>query len=377
MARDINARLKNLQARRTGTDQAGRISLESLTEAFVKSYETEAYQRRSDKPYTKYALGSMQEVGPTHTRIGVEEATRIGKQLQKGLQEKQIPVDFRLQGSVPCNIHIRGASDVDLLTIHTGFHTYDKSGPRSRAGQYINPISYTPLSALQTLRAEAEKILTSAYPAADVDVTGAKAIKLSGGSLRRPVDVVPSHWHDTSDYQLYGDEYRRGICVLDKKIKETVQNLPFLHIHHIGTKDELSLRGLKKAIRLCKNVKADAAKEGRDIALSSYDIAAFLWHANMSAYRVGVTNELAILAETQRHLDFYAINKTEAQSLVVPDGSRNIFDTAEKHRALISLSVEIDDLVKEVAAEVDTSLQYFPESWDRRRAALAKAYIAA
>lgn len=377
MARDISARLKSLQNRRHGTDQAGRISLESLTEAFAKSYEAEDYQRRTDKPYTKYTLGAMQEVGPSYTRIGIEEATRVGKQLQLGLKEKQIPVDFKLQGSVPCNIHIRGASDVDLLTIHTGFHTYDKSGPRSQAGQYRNPISYTPLSALQTLRAEAEKILISAYPAADVDVTGAKAIKLSGGSLRRPVDVVPSHWHDTSDYQLLGDEYRRGICVLDKKKKETVQNLPFLHIHHIGTKDEISLRGLKKAIRLCKHVKADAAKEGRDIALSSYDIAAFLWHANMSAYRVGVVNELAILAETQRHLDFYAMNRAEAQTLVVPDGSRKIFDTAEKLSALMTLSVEIDDLAKEVASEVDVTLQYFPESWDRRRTALAKAYIAA
>lgn len=377
MARDITARLKNLQSRRTGTDQAGRISLESLTEAFAKSLETEAYQRRSDKPYTKYALGSMQEVEPSYTRIGIEEATRIGKQLKLGLQGKQIPVDFRLQGSVPCNIHIRGASDVDLLTIHAGFHTYDKSGARSRAGQYNNPISYTPLSALQKLRTEAEKILESAYPAADVDVTGAKAIKLSGGSLRRPVDVVPSHWHDTTDYQLYGDEYRRGICVLDKKKEETVQNLPFLHIHHIGTKDDLSLRGLKKAIRLCKNVKADAAKEKRDIALSSYDIAAFLWHADMTAFRLGAVNELAILAETQRHLDFYALNQNEAKNLVVPDGSRKIFDTAEKLNALMLLSVEIDDLAKEVAAEVDVTLQYFPESWDRRRTVLSKAYIAA
>jgi hypothetical protein len=377
MARDITARLKNLQSRRTGIDQIGRISLEGITEVVAKSLENEAYQRRTDKPYTKYALGSMQEVGPSYTEIGIKEATRVGKQLQQGLAAQQIPVDFRLQGSVPCNIHIRGASDVDLLAIHNGFFTYDKTGARSIAGRYNTPVSYTPLAALQKLRTEAEKILISAYPAADVDVTGAKAIKLEGGSLRRPIDVVPSHWHDTTDYQLFGDEYRRGIRVLDKKKEETVHNLPFLHIHHIGERDDLSLRGLKKGIRLCKNVKADAAKENREIALSSYDIAAFLWHADMNAFRLGAANELAILAETQRHLDFYATNPTEAQKLVVPDGSRKIFDTAEKLRALITLSVEIDDLAKEVAAEVDLTLQYLSESWDRRRTALAKAYIPA
>lgn len=377
MARDITARLKSLHSRRAGTDQAGRISLESLNEAFAKSLDVEAYQRRTDKPYTKYTLGSMQEVEPSYTRIGLEEATRVGKQLQKGLQEKQIPIDFRLQGSVPCNIHIRGASDVDLLAIHDGFFTYEKSGVRSKAGSYNSPVSYTPLSALQKLRAESEKILTTAYPVANVDITGAKAINISGGSLRRPVDVVPSHWHDTADYQLSGEEYRRGIYILDKEKEERIHNLPFLHIHNIGVKDELSIRGLKKAIRLCKNVKVDAEKEGRKIALSSYDIAAFLWHADMSAFRMGVVNELAILAETQRHLDFYAVNQTEAQALIVPNGTRKIFDTAEKLRALTSLSVEVDDLAKEVAAEVDTTLQYFPESWDRRRKVLSKAYIAA
>jgi hypothetical protein len=377
MARDISERLKSLQSRRSGTDQAGRISSESLTEALAKSLEVENYQRRSDKPYTKYTLGSMQEVEPSYTRIGIEEATRVGKQLKQGLQEKQIPTDFRLQGSVPCNIHIRGASDVDLLVIHDGFFTYETSGVRSKLGKYINPISYTPLSALQKLRSESEKILTSAYPAANVDITGAKAISLSGGSLRRPVDVVPSHWHDTSDYQISGEEYKRGICVFDKKNEESVHNLPFLHIHNIGVKDELSIRGLKKSIRLCKNVKTDAEKEGRNIALSSYDIAAFLWHADMSAFRMGVINELAILAETQRHLDFYATNQTEAQTLIVPNGTRKVFDTAEKLLALKSLSIEIDDLAKEVAGEVDATLQYFPESWDRRRQVLSKAYIAA
>ena len=91
-------------------------------DAVAKSVEDESYQKRApDAPYTQYALGAMQEVGPEYTRISIEEAERVGKQLKSGLTAMGLTVDFRLQGSVPANIHIRGVSDVDLLTIDDAF----------------------------------------------------------------------------------------------------------------------------------------------------------------------------------------------------------------------------------------------------------------
>jgi hypothetical protein len=149
----------------------------------------------------------------------------------------------------------------------------------------------------------------------------------------------------------------------------------FRHIKRIGEHDELSFRGLKKAIRLCKNVKADAAEEGRIISLPSFDIAAAMWHANLGALRLGASNELAILAETQRHLDALARNHTEAQRLLVPDGSRQIFDTAAKLGALNELSIEIDDLAEEVAKEQDRSLVYQSGAWNVIQESLRRAYI--
>lgn len=140
MARDINSRLNQLRSRRQGTDRLGRLNTAAQLEVIAKSLTEESWQKRaSTKPYTRYALGSMQEVSAEYTRISLETAERVGRQLNTGLTTAGFSVDFRLQGSVPLNVHIRGISDVDLLNIDTSFFTYATAGYRSQTGLYTNP----------------------------------------------------------------------------------------------------------------------------------------------------------------------------------------------------------------------------------------------
>jgi dipeptidyl aminopeptidase/acylaminoacyl peptidase len=115
--------------------------------------------------------------------------------------------------------------------------------------------------------------------------------------------------------------------------------------------------GLKKAIRLCKNVKNDAIDEGKKIAFPSFDIAATMYHADLSALQRCRYYEMAVLAETQRFLDYLYHNPGEAKALYVPDGSRRIFDTDEKYEGLKTLSIEMDDLAREVAKEQSSVLR--------------------
>ena len=375
MARDIQKRLKSLEARRRGTDRGG-MTFDAVDQVLAKSLVQESYQvRGANKEFTKYALGSMQAVGEDYTRVGIEEATRVGKQLETGLKKVGINVEFRLQGSVPCDIHIRCASDVDLLVLEGRYIHYDREGAKAQRGDYRNPVSYDTLEALANLRRHSEQILTDAYPAATVDTNGAKAIQLSGGSLRRDVDVVPSNWFDTADYQRTGHEVDRGVDILDKHASKRVRNLPFRHIQRITERDRECLGGLKKAIRLCKNVKADANEEGTRIDLSSFDIASMLWHADMRALTVGIANELAILAEATRFLDYLVRNPSEAKKLVVPDGTRTVFNTDEKLEALTSLSLELDDLSLKVAREQLRLLGEASIPLQQIGEALRKAYI--
>lgn len=350
MARTIEERLNALSMRRKGADRLAVLTADSLSlESFrTKLNEAETWQKKADgKPYTRYALGAMQEVDPAYTRISLETASRVANQL--GKRVGGFDLDFQLQGSVPLNVHIRGISDVDLLTlIDKQFHTYALAGVRGAsyppAGSGV-----TSLGELKRLRSEEEPALKRAFPTAKVDTSGSKAIKIEGGSLARAVDVVPSHWFDSIDYQKSGQTHERGVIILDRKANTTVTNYPFKHIKLVDERDTfLAAGGLRKAIRLCKNVKADS---DRVIDLSSFDIAGIMYHADQSTLRMGVFYELTVLAETQRYLDYLYNNKDEARKLDVPDGTRKIFDSERKLSSLLSLSSEVDELVRSVAGE--------------------------
>lgn len=360
MATDIEKRLRQMHIRRRGADRLSKLDHTGKEYVARQMQIDEGWQKRApNQPFTRYALGAMAEVEPEYTRIGIETAERVGKQLRDKLAARGRSVYFRLQGSVPLNVHIRGVSDVDLLALDAIFYTYANSGTRAIAGHYAGTsTTETSVHRLMALRNESEQILREAYPAAEVDTSGGKAIAISGGSLARPVDVVPSHWWDTVEYQRSSNERDRGVVILNKKIPETINNLPFLHIARVHERDKEDAQGgLKKAIRLCKNVKNDAIEDGKDIPLPSFDIAAVMYHANHAALTANWIYELAVLAETQRYLDFLYHNKEFAKTLMVPDGSRRIFDTEAKWGGLMTLSIEMDELARQVAKEQNAALR--------------------
>jgi hypothetical protein len=350
MSTDINKRLSQLRARRDGTDRMAideSVRNEVLAKSLYPSVEPWEKRGRYDQPHTRYAIGAMQAVNDTYTRVSRETAERVANQLSSRLAKAGISVEFRLQGSVPLDVHIRRVSDVDLLVIELSHLVYQTLGVRARSGMYSSASSTSEV-VLSRLRLQVEADLPEAFPAATVDIKGAKAVKISGGSLPRSVDVVPAHWFDTVNFQATGQEIDRGVYIFNKKTGQTIENFPFLHIARIGSRCDSVRGGLRKAIRLCKSVKADS---DRDITLPSYDIAATMYHADMEALSWGQHNDLAVLAETQRFLDVLARNDDLAKTLVVPDGSRKIFDSAEKLNGLLRLSIEMDELLNKVYEE--------------------------
>ena len=348
---NYESRVQSLKQRRQGValsvnnyDSASYAGLNKAA-TLKESWET----RSAYGPATTYALGAMQEVEKRNTEISIETANRIQNQLIERLSRKGITAESRLQGSVPLNIHIKGVSDVDLLIIDKQMLRYDAAGVK--ANSYF-ATSKTDDNILSILRIECADILREAYPAANVDESGSKSLKITGGSLAREVDVVPSIWWDTAEYQSTNLEYYRGIFIYDISKESTIENLPFLHIQRIKDKCEQTYGGLRKSIRLLKNLRAEAAKEGNEINLSSYDIASIMYHADVNNLAQGRFYELAVLSETQRFLDFLWNNFDYAKSLEVPNKTRKIFEKDSQKNEIGRLSHIVDTLVSDVTNEI-------------------------
>jgi hypothetical protein len=343
---NYSQKLANMRTRRQGLDSAVSLNKSASSYTADAANFTEAYEIRAKTEAIKYALGAMQELEAKYTKISIEEGDRVREQLRTGLDNAGIPVTFDYQGSVPLNIHIRFSSDIDLLVLHDGFVTADSLGPRSHA---YTTLPGNVLVDMLKLRQTCEVILEEKFPAVDVDKNGAKSIALSGGSLRRKVDVVPSHWHDTAAYQQSFAKHDREVKVLNKDDVCMIANRPFLYMKKVEDKDQRTTGGTKKAIRLLKNIKKDSTNE---ITLSSYDIAALIWQMNDNSLNKPYYLELSLVAEVQKHLQFLVDNPVYAQTLDVPDQSRKILDSSDKLRSLKLLKIEVDELAKDIAHEI-------------------------
>lgn len=352
-------KLASMRSRRRGFDSFVALSEASGITADALSL-VEKYESRAKTEAIKYALGAMQELEARYTRISIEEGNRVRDQLKTGLSTAGIRAGFEYQGSVPLNVHIRFASDIDLLALHEGFVTLDWSGPK--ATNYTE-LGSSALADMFALRGACEAILEQKFPAVKVDKSGAKSIALSGGSLQRKVDVVPSHWHDTAAYQYSGAKHDREIKILDKNELTLIANRPFLHMKRVEEKDERTTGGAKKVIRLLKNLKKDSSQ---DIKLTSYDIAALVWHFKDDSLRKPFYLELSLVAEAQKYMQYLTENPHIAKTLDVPDQSRKIIDTPDKLDSIHRLKMEVDELAVDIAREIGPLPISIPDVVHRR-----------
>lgn len=232
--------------------------------------------------------------------------------------------------------HIRGVSDIDLLTITSKFqdtdynkakafvenHPYSYDIETMRIKNWVNSFNrYTgdANNDLRQLRLEDERILQSHYVICNI--TKPKSIRITNQNLHRDVDVVVASWHDSLEYiKGNGDAYR-GIYIYDKQKNERLgPDYPFLSIDRINTRSSYTEGRLKKMIRFLKNVKADASV---NIDLTSFDINAICYDINIEEYRNSYYLDLVrILWLKLYHL---CQNESEVNNLKSVDGTEYIF----------------------------------------------------
>ena len=328
---DYNLKLEKLKARRQ----------DNLTKAFSLN---EAFNKMSYGKSATYALEAMQAISEEYTNNTYKQVERVQNQLTPGLKEYGIEVEYRYQGSVPTNTHIKLYSDIDLLTIHKRFYSLE----HPLIPQY--PYTGDPLADLKELRAKSFRILDTVFHACEIDNTGGKAISICGGSLNRKIDIIASNWYNSVSYDKFSIETNRGIHILDNNNNTRITNFPFLHIHYINEKDKEVGGNEKRLIRLLKSLKADADE---NVNVSSYDIASLVFRMDNSTLLVSNLERLRLLQNCNQYLYKVINDSTFRESLYVANETRKIFcSDGAKVEEVAKLKKELESLIFEIAREI-------------------------
>ncbi|WP_085319339.1 hypothetical protein [Vibrio harveyi] len=349
---DFNTRLKKLKDRRQGTRELYLIE-NGYNSWDISDYRTqEAYERLGESAGVRYALGAMAAVSEQSTRVSISEGNRVADTLIDMLNNAGVRTVKRMQGSVALDIHIEGHSDVDMLILHDEIVLVET--PKVDGNPCYPPADKRPMvEIIAELRTLSEEKLTTRYWQADVDCSNGKSISMEGGSLKRKVDIVPSCWYYTQDYQRSDEEKDAGVKIYNKKEHKLIGNFPFKHIARVNERDSLYGGNLKKVTRLLKNVVADMpdSKKKTAKALTSYDLAGIAYHMNENL-NVPSYMSLSLVEKTREYLQLLTLSNLYRETLMVPDDTRKIFDNDEKVEALEILHKEVSDLAFSIFREL-------------------------
>ena len=306
----IYDRIQKLQERKRNLDTGTVVIAKS---ELIKN-ATRA-EKREDA--VEYIEECVRPVSDEYTITTFNEAERVQNQLKQELDSQGISITFKHQGSITNGTHIKFYSDIDVLIIAEAFITLH---PPLKVE---SPYKGNATNDLIEIRNITEKTLKNKYPQATVDCSGSKSISISGGSLRRKIDVVPSNWLDTEDYyRNTSDVTYRGVKILDISIPERVSNFPFLHNYRLNNKDGSSFGNLKRLIRLIKSIRSDADKI---IGVSSYDIAGLCYNIPIDLIKQG-TNTQQLLTNFCTYCVKLYNDESFKVGLMVPNGTRKLFD---------------------------------------------------
>ncbi|MFZ1424787.1 MAG: hypothetical protein WAS55_13270 [Saprospiraceae bacterium] len=334
------------------TQRIEKLKNRRLDDKLQKAVLSESFSDVSIGESVKYALESMSEINPKYTQDTYLASENIRKNLTSGLNKKGLMVEYRHQGSIETNTHIKLHSDIDILVFTSKYFSIEPPLPVTW------PYLGDPLADLKELRTECFNILNSTYT--EVDDTKSKAIHVFPTSPKRKVDVVLSNWFNTVDWHSTSSEKYRGIHVYDKGSHTREKDFPFLHISNVNAKDSLVNGGLRKLVRLLKTLKADAENE---IKLSSFEITSIIYDMSNGSLAKPKYQELLLLNEASKQLEKLINDKTYRENLVSPSGKEIVFGANESRvPELKNLKLELDELIEDITEELAKKLKRFNDT---------------
>lgn len=321
-------RLEQLEARRH--DAAVKSSL--LGEVYKGIRESES---------VRYTIGAMQPIDPEYTKNTFAQGDLVKRQLEQRLSGKH---DFEYQGSTTTDTHIKAKSDLDLLLIQTAWYSVEP--PQIQPP----PRPQSPESDLRALRRNAVTALQQGFPQASINNSRPTAIKITGGSLTREIDIVPASWYHTNEFTRSRDQAHKGVEVFNQETGARIPNTPRLNKRRIEERDQQACGGLRKAARLMKSLMYDS--QGR-VTMSGYDIVGIAFNIPVQDLLYSTARELVILEACCAFCDRLTWDTSLRLSIRVPDDHRAVFDMSRgaSLSELRALTKELSDLRRDVLAE--------------------------
>lgn len=303
---DYDELLSEMDKRKFGTDLQRILEEEKSFRLNLAAYENfnkaRQYQFLQVSSVVKYIIGAMLPVSENYTRQIISCRDRVEnvlKQMNENIY-RSAPLEFKYQGSVSNNTHIRHNSDVDLLAITGNFITLE----HPQIPQ--NPYEGNPVDDLRLLRQNCVNQIQKVMPNVKVDDSGSKSIALTEGSLVVKVDVVPANWFESNKYAETKNSIYKGVQVYNKKQNERILNYPFWFNYLLKQKDASTGGVFKRAVRLLKSIKADMERiEDQEISFSSYGISSLLYSVPNLKYQIG-ESPLTLLEVVNGALSYYA-----------------------------------------------------------------------
>lgn len=301
-----------------------------------------------NKKVLVYIKRAMQGVEPVYTSNTFAAGDKVKAQLKNAYPK----LDYRYQGSVPSNTHIRGYSDIDLVQISDSFYSHQSIlvftnaiqktdlsySQRIRLNEVINSVPYTGDADedLNQIRYNAEVLLSKVYK--EVNRNKAKSIEVNLASPKRMVDVVTASWYKSVEAVVSDSEHLKGIQIYDKKKNQRLKvDFPFLKIHLLKTKDSLVNGRLRKMIRFLKTLKADSDIE---IDFSSFDISSVCYNIEKIKYYDKSYDELVHVLHEE--LDKIAVDSVYRDTIQSIDKSEHVF--RDKPEKIAQLKLLLDEL---------------------------------
>lgn len=296
---------------------------------------------------------TMAPVDEAETQKALEAGDRVVGHLTSVIQN----VEYRYQGSIVANTHIKGASDIDLLVINTcsfGWNSQDVKllWRRYESTPFGNQKPYVMLKNLIDARSyggdaksdlakqcrKCEERLCSVYT--DVDLDGSKAVRVLNKSLDQKIDVVNCTWFHNATSVLHEKKLPySGIRIYNRKKNcWEKEDYPFLKIALMDARDHDTGGRFKQIVRFFKTLRSDADKSD-SMSLSSYDIYSLVYAIDPARY--SKFNEVKLAGMLLSWLMTIAANGSMAQIKGIGEDSNIFAGFPEK---LIDVRMIADDL---------------------------------